>query len=142
MRLCGKCKSEIDKYPLDFYSVGHVVFGYVTYILVFFIGMLIENLYIRNGALMHTLGITILVGLLWELVENNLIVKKKSFKKCQDSLNNSLCDILCVAIGGIIAGFLIFHFIDDLFTLFILNILILLGMFLVFYITGTITFNK
>ena len=42
---------------------------------------------IHNILMEYVLGITIFIGLFWELLENNICIKTR-FKKQKDSLNN------------------------------------------------------
>lgn len=141
MKIFGKRKEDISKSPLDFYSFGHLIFGHIAYIIIFLIGLFSEIPLIRDAMIRRVLGFTIFVGLIWEIVENNTFVKYK-LKKHVDSLNNSLCDILCVFIGASIIGIVMF-FIGYTNVLFLLiNTLILITYFMFFYIYGIVAFGE
>ena len=89
MKLFGKKKEDLDKFPLDFYSVGHFILGHIGYIIIYLMGFYSTIPLIHNILMEYVLGITIFIGLFWELLENNICIKTR-FKKQKDSLNNSL----------------------------------------------------
>ena len=90
----------------DFFTVGHVLFGYIGYLIGYII---ILAMYSGNLALAVGMGIviSITVGLVWEFFENFYLFRKGlKFGKRKDSLANSLTDILFVELGAIIASIL------------------------------------
>ena len=140
MKLFGKKKEDLDKFPLDFYSVGHFILGHIGYIIIYLMGFYSTIPLIHNILMEYVLGITIFIGLFWELLENNICIKTR-FKKQKDSLNNSLCDILCVFIGATIIG-IFMSSISCISMLFLLiNTLILFIYFIVFCIFGAYAFS-
>jgi len=140
MKIFGRKKEDIDKYALDFYSFGHLIFGHIGFIIIYLMGFYSTIPLIHDSIMDHTLGFAIFIGLFWELLENNLFIKTH-LKKQKDSLNNSLCDILCVFIGASIIGIII-YFIGCTSMLFLLiNTIMLLVYFMCFYILGTHAFS-
>jgi len=124
---------------LDFYSIGHVIFGHFVCLITFFIALYMPHKYLQIGMLQHYLLIVAIFGVGWEIVENNLLIKCK-LKRKRDSLNNSLCDIVCVILGGILCGFIIYHFFNDLFLFLVITIILLMIEFFFFYLCGSITY--
>jgi len=113
-KIVGNKTSEVNVSVLDFFTLGHIVMGYITWIISWILVMLIIALtfpitvvslldqtpYTRCLAI----AITCLVGIIWEYLENFLFTKYKTnvkFEGRKDSLQNSLTDIVAVIGGGI-----------------------------------------
>jgi len=141
MKLVGKSEKDLDKYPLDFFSIGHFILGHLTCIIIFFMALFIPFEYLRNGILQHFLLITCIFGLGWEIFENNVLINTK-LKKERDSLNNSLCDILCVILGSIMCAFIIFHFFENLLIFVFITVILLTIEFSFFYVCGFVTYAQ
>lgn len=97
-------KDKINKEPFDFFTLGHFVFGYITYIVslaVFVCLGFIHEFFIEISKPYSIIG-TILVGIFWEVLENGWIYEKGlKFGDRKDSILNSHVDVLFVVIGGI-----------------------------------------
>ena len=141
MKLFGKKKEDLDKFPFDFFSVGHFILGHIGYIIIYLMGFYSTIPFIRNILMEYVLGITIFIGLFWELLENNICIKTR-FKKQKDSLNNSLCDILCVFIGAAIICIIAYFYGFTSMMFLTINTIILLVYFMGFYILEVHTIRE
>ncbi len=132
MRIFGKRKEDISKTALDYYSFGHIIFGHMAFLIIYLMGFYSSIPLIRESMMDRALGMATFTGIFWELLENNLFVKT-NLKKRMDSLNNSVCDILCVFIGAsVICIFAHFYgFVSMMFLT--INAIILLIYFICFY---------
>lgn len=113
-------EKDVDIAFFDFYSFGHFIFGYITNLLIFLILILITS---QKFVFLSSV-FTINIGLIWEFVEN-FYLHKKGFKydNRQDTLANSLTDILFVSIGSIVCTIIT---IFSLFVLFVSSTFILI----------------
>lgn len=95
-------RSEVNEKALDFYSFGHLIFGYISYALSVIVCLfLLPKAKMREFALVSA----IVIGFVWELLENTVFVHKVSVKfDCRkDSVVNSQMDVLLDTIGAIIS---------------------------------------
>ena len=123
----------MDRYPLDVYSIAHLIAGVITY----YIGFFLFLFYIDPLSAIFLSYICALVGgLVWEFIENINLVDMKRNKRA-DSPVNSLMDVLLVFLGAILGAYTY-----DLWdTNWIFNI-ILLGALFAFYGAGRIITEK
>ena len=141
MKIFGKEKEDISLTPLDFYSFGHLIFGHMAFIIIYLMGFYNLIHIIGISMMDRALAMATAVGIFWELLENNLFVKTH-LKKRKDSLNNSVCDILCVFIGAaIICIFVYFYGFTSMMFLTI-NTVILLIYFMCFYMLEVHTIRE
>jgi len=124
MKIIGKNKKEISIYCLDVYSILHVFWGNLGVLLIYFLGFFFLNTSIGKIIMNQSSFITFVSAVLWELIENNIIILKSKLKNIQDSLNNSLFDIICIFFG-IMIGEGTFIFFSDKIILFMFISLIL-----------------
>lgn len=110
MKIIGKTSDELSLMPIDFYSIGHILLGYISYL----ISYLITYIFNVPNPIEYALISTIIVGILWELIENGELTKLKNFKPVKDSLENSLFDILFCFTGGIAGAILSYSGTDHL----------------------------
>lgn len=105
--LIAQSKSQVGEKFIDFFSIGHIVLGFVVFGLSF--------LFLR-----FSLGVVFLISKIisiivvsytalgWEFLENfTTIGEKLKFSKKRDALINSLSDILFTSFGSILAYFLL-----------------------------------
>lgn len=97
--MIGRTKNEVNQCAVDFYSIGHVLFGYLTFFLSYFI---LSHIGIIETRLYSIIAV-LLVALLWELVENIMLSNTRfKFNCSKDSVENSLFDIVFCFIGGVL----------------------------------------
>lgn len=104
MRLVARDKDAVALSPVDFFSVGHVIMGQVSYLVFDLIVVLVigTNALVVKG---WCLFATIVEGVLWEPFENIILWRLGwKFENRRDSLVNSLFDVGFVALGGILAA--------------------------------------
>jgi len=97
----AKTFEEVGKKPIDFQSFNHIVFGFIAYLITFFIISFLFNwdLIIIWG---WSCFISLTAGVMWEVIEN-LGFPNAFFRIWGlDSLENSLMDIVFDFIGVII----------------------------------------
>jgi len=99
--MIAKTFEEVGKEPIDFQSFNHIIFGFVSYLIVFLITR------IFNLEVEQTWGwicfISLFIGVMWEVIEN-IGVPDAFFRIWgADSLENSLMDIVFNTVGIIIA---------------------------------------
>lgn len=118
-KVCSFKEEDVDICFIDFYSFGHFIFGFITNLIIFLIILLLTS----QKFIFLSAIFTINIGLFWEFFEN-FYLHKKGFKydNRQDSLANSLTDILFVSIGAIVCTIIT---IFSLFILFVSSTLIL-----------------
>jgi len=102
MELIGRKPEDISSNCfVDFFSIGHILFGYIAYMLFF-------SLFIFSpiiGKVEMALFMSQNVGFLWEFLENYLLINTKfKFQGKQDCLGNSLFDIAFVTGGGFLGA--------------------------------------
>lgn len=93
-----KNSNKVDMFPIDCFSLGHIIMGIITFIIssIIFLSLDLDTTW-RELSLISTIG----VAWFWEILENAYLLKYK-YRQRQDSLFNSLLDILFCAIGGIL----------------------------------------
>lgn len=112
MKLIGTCKEEVNQKPVDFYSIGHILFGYISYVISLAV-IILNNL---PNSFEYALTSTIIIAIIWELFENNVLVNTRfKFNRCKDSLNNSLMDVIFCFFGGLAGLIISFNGFDSLF---------------------------
>jgi len=135
MKIIGKNKKEISIYCLDVYSILHVFWGNLGVLLIYFLGFFFLNTSIGKIIMNQSSFITFVSAVLWELIENNIIILKSKLKNIQDSLNNSLFDIICIFFGIMIGeGTFIFFFDKIILFMFISLILFIIELSFFFII--------
>lgn len=119
-KICSFKEEDIDIAFFDFYSFGHFLFGFIANLMIFIIILFITS---QKFIFLSTV-FTINIGLIWEFFEN-FYLHKKGFKydNRQDSLANSLTDILFVSVGSITCTIIT---IFSLFFLFVMSTFILI----------------
>lgn len=98
--MIAKCREETCIEPIDFYSMNHIIFGWVTYPIIYAITFLIglETLVIPALSLL----ISTLIFVVWELMENSLLVQwKMKFDGIDDTCLNSQMDVVFGFLGAI-----------------------------------------
>jgi len=136
MKIIGTCRNDIDRTPIDYFSIGHVIFGYISYLVCFLITFFAEI----DSYKAYSLVATIIIGLGWELIENTFLVKTKlKYEHRTDTIQNSLFDIIFVFIGGIICEFFIGYPLD---LFIILTIVFLVSAIMLFEVCSTLTINN
>ena len=99
-KIVAQNKSEMTQKPIDVYTIPHVLMGIVSYIVFF----LFLSLFFDDFNTAYISLITVLFwAVTWEYVENFILAKTRlKFGKRQDSLENSLTDVVFTGIGGIL----------------------------------------
>lgn len=123
---------------IDFYTVGHFIFGFITCLVLYLIvGVLFG--YPDPYGLCITISINI--GLFWEFLEN-FYLHKRGFKFDDriDSFANSLTDVLFVNIGAIVCG--IVCTLKPIMRIFIASILILMICLIFYEFLRRVTFSE
>lgn len=136
-KVIGTCRKDVNNSFIDYYSIGHFVMGYITYIVSIWIWSLLPFEFdIYEISLVSTL----MVGIIWEILENYLLVDTPlKFEKRRDSLGNSLMDIIFVFIGGAMCrSYIEYEVIDFL----IITIWVIIIAFICFDILKTLTHNN
>jgi MFS family permease len=127
MRIFATRKHEIGKKNLDFYSFGHLLYGYACNLVVFLIFSFLNlNQYLLAMGFVFSLWTSVL----WELYENFLLKRRRTYGT--DSLLNSLTDILMTMTGSAIShwwSFFIFEVYLLLSVVWILSMLVLYQIF-------------
>ena len=103
-KFVARTYTQISQKAIDYFSLIHILFGLISYYLLYFIMMLIGLPidFISGMGLAYVMNIS----LVWEFFENFILSKTKLKKNSRkDSLQNSLMDLVFTEIGGII-GFL------------------------------------
>ena len=137
VKIFGNKIKDIAIAFMDFYTIGHFMFGYITCLVISIIIYLLFGEILFVGV---SITITINIGLIWEFIENFYLYKRGfKFEDRIDSFENSLTDVLFVNIGGIVCG-IISTF--ELIPLFIGTVLILAFTTALYEILRKITFNK
>ena len=118
-KIIGTSVEEIDRYPLDCFTINHLTSGLIGYFIAFwlfsfFLGSL-------SAVLLSYLAV-ILGGLIWEFVENIKLLDMKRNMRA-DSPINSLTDVLLVFIGGIIGCYC--YITDWMFKIILIGLLVL-----------------
>lgn len=101
-KIFAKNKDDISKAAIDFFSFGHLLGGYLAFIILdaFFLVILGEFV------ILLCLFTIFLCRAIWEIIENTFLFKKNiKFGYRRDSLLNSSMDVVMLTIGGLIASF-------------------------------------
>jgi len=101
-KIFAKNKDGISKVAIDFFSFGHLLGGYLAFIILdaFFLVILDEFV------ILLCLFTIFLCGAIWEIIENTYLFKKNiKFGYRRDSLLNSSMDVVMLTIGGLFASF-------------------------------------
>jgi len=97
--IIGTTRKSVNEAWIDFYSIGHIVLGFVVFFVSYWFSLLVLRIQFREYLTIFTL----VIAVLWELFENICIVKTKyKFDKRKDSVENSLFDIVFAFFGAII----------------------------------------
>jgi len=139
-KIIGKNREELSLYLFDVYSLSHIIFGHLSLLIIYFFGYLFPYLEFGNLLKQQSLFISLFIGIVWELFENNILIKTK-LKNEQDSLNNSLFDIICVFIG-IIIGVISIIWLYDITLFMLITTILFMFEFLSFVIMSDFTFNR
>ncbi len=103
MGFFARDKDDVAESAVDFFSLGHIIFGQVTFWIIYMIGAywIPDTFYpVKTWSLV----ITIIVGIAWEPIENILLWKMGlKFENKRDSWLNIIFDIIFVTLGGILA---------------------------------------
>ena len=103
--MIAKTFEEVGKEPIDFQSFNHIILGFVSYLVVFFIATLLLKFSEVYGWICF---ISLFLGVMWEVLEN-IIMPEAPFRIWGlDSIENSLMDIVFDFIGIIIGCILSF----------------------------------
>jgi len=136
-KIFGFTTDDVTFSFIDFYTVGHFIFGFITCLILYLIIGLLFN-YPDPYGLCITISIN--VGLFWEFLENFYLHKKGfKFDDRRDSFANSLTDVLFVNIGAIVCGIIS---ISGIITLFMWTVLILAFTTALYEILRRVTFSK
>ena len=130
MKIFGTKLTEVDLYPLDFFSISHFVSGIIAYYISFWLFYEIFNMNSLSAILLSYVC-SLVGGLIWEFFENICIIDMKENKR-QDSPINSLTDTVFVFLGSI-AGCCTYE-LDWIF-----KILLIGGLFIAFMISKILT---
>jgi len=127
--IIAKRAEHVGISPIDFFSLGHLFMGYITFLGFYgtfslFFGTPLNFFYLLGN---------IFVAIIWESVENLILYELKfKFAHRRDSVINSLMDIFFFFIGGIIAMSIVLLELSLFFLgtmLFLLSSLILLDLY-------------
>ena len=130
-KLIGTCVAEVDRYPLDVYSISHLISGIISYYISFFIFLFFMN---ELSAIFLSYVVALVGGLIWEFLENITFVEVKRNKR-QDSPINSLTDVVLVFLGSIV-GVYTYNF---WYNYWMINIVLLASLFTAYGVARIIT---
>lgn len=105
MKIVASNFEEVGKCSIDFQSFNHIIFGFVAYLVIFLLSSTFFNLFRVWGWICF---ISLLIGVMWEVLENILLTNAFFRIWGVDSLENSLMDIVFDVIGIIMACILSF----------------------------------
>lgn len=127
--IIAKRAEHVGISPIDFFSLGHLFMGYITFLGFYgtfslFFGIPLNFFYLLGN---------IFVAIIWESVENLILYELKfKFAHRRDSIINSLMDIIFFLFGGIFAMSIVLLEVSLFFLgtmLFLLSSLILLDLY-------------
>lgn len=128
---------NVSQKAFDYFSFGHVLFGFTSEVII----LLILSLFLPLVLLGYSLLVNAIVGILWELIENTLLVNTKyKFMMKRDSVINSQVDVLLVIIGGIISFVLIS--VLEFFDAVVVSIVIYTVLLIMYDFTQKLTINE
>ncbi len=103
MRFIARDKEEVAVSPVDFFSIGHVLMGQLSFFVVHLV-IWYGIGYHRSFEGIWCLVTSVIIGILWEPFENVVLMRYgMKFEDKRDTLVNSVFDILFVTMGGLIA---------------------------------------
>ena len=100
--------SEVSQVVFDFFSFAHICMGIVFFASLSLISTLRnfvdpKNFKIKNEHWIAYIVGTIVLGIIWEIIENTLgLVWGWKYQNQQDSIINIISDIILVGLGGLI----------------------------------------
>ncbi len=103
--LVGATSEYVGRSPWDFYSWGHICTGIAAF-LIFSLLITLTEIFIGPPILMwwHVLSFVVIFAIIWELFENIVLWRLGvKFENRQDSIWNSLWDIIFTTGGGLLA---------------------------------------
>ncbi|MHA1732078.1 MAG: DUF2585 family protein [Promethearchaeota archaeon] len=103
MGFFARDKDDVAESAVDFFSIGHIMFGQFTFWIIY---MLFTYAFpdVIYPVKFWALIITIIVGIAWEPIENIILWKMGlKFENKRDSWLNIIFDILFVILGGVLA---------------------------------------
>ncbi len=105
MGIIAETKDQTGRAPWDYFSWGHVDMGIMSYLLLVLINIIptyVDQALVYIIPYWIMLVITIVVGLVWELIENTIFVATGiKFENRRDSFINALWDVIFVIIGAL-----------------------------------------
>ena len=112
MVIIARCKDDVGISAIDFFSFGHIIAGYMTFLIIFNIFCGIYGFPLN----FYYLYYIFILGIVWELIENFFLFKIHiKFAQRRDSKINSLMDIAFLVSGGFFAYIILFFDISLLF---------------------------
>jgi hypothetical protein len=146
--------NNLSEAVFDFWSSGHFLAGIGMFMLVFILYFIIKNIIDEPGEppgletpsaknIRISWLITLGAAVLWEIIENTLLLAV-GVKAKPDSLINASTDIILWGIGGIVAWYLthlMFVSNDDIHAYFIFTFINIAAFFIIFILFGFMTFN-
>ena len=104
MAVVAETKDQTGRAPWDYFSWGHVDMGIASYLLLSLINTVpswLTQTKLDTIFWWVMLVVTIVVAVVWELMENTLFIKMGiKFENRRDSLANATWDIIFAIIGG------------------------------------------
>ena len=107
----ARTKDGISKAAFDFFSIGHILMGQLSYFLAWFLVQPEGALFTLVGepvdSGLYALYFAIFIGLIWEPIENIVLWKMGlKFEGKRDSWLNLIFDIILVTGGAIMVYFI------------------------------------
>lgn len=102
-KIIAQNKSEISQKPFDIYTISHILMGIISYMVFYsFLDTFFPALIINDVKWISVISVLIW-GLLWEFIENFALINTRlKVNKIEDSLRNSLTDVVATGVGGFI----------------------------------------
>ncbi len=104
MAIVAETKDQTGRAPWDYFSWGHIDMGIMSYLLLSLINTIPSWVTQSKVDIIFwwvMLVLTIVVAVVWELMENTLFIKLGiKFENRKDSLANATWDIIFAIIGG------------------------------------------
>jgi len=107
----ARTKDGISKAAFDFFSIGHILMGQISYFLAWYLvrpeGALFTSVGEPSNSGLYALYFAIFIGLIWEPIENIVLWKMGlKFEGKRDSWLNLIFDIILVTGGAVISYFI------------------------------------
>ena len=107
----ARTKDDISKAAVDFFSIGHILMGQISYFIAWFFvkpdGALFTFVGEPTNSGIYALSFAIFIGLIWEPIENIILWKMGlKFEGKRDSWLNLIFDIIFVTGGAVMAYFI------------------------------------